>query len=338
LVGAVVVKNGEIIGEGWHTKFGNPHAEVEAIRNAGETSFKNTILYVNLEPCVHFGKTPPCADLIIEKGFSKVVIGMVDPNPLVSGKGVDKLRSVGIEVVTGILEDECRWLNRFFIKHIVKKQPYVMLKVAQSLDGCIATAGGQSQWITGEDSRRHTHQLRSEYDAVIVGRLTAELDKPRLDVRLVEGRNPKRIILDTQLILEIKSNDLPHDLLINTIIVCNEDMALSDKSKKLQELGVNILSNPLDKDNKIDLSVMLFDLYKKYNIGSIMVEGGAKIFSSFATAGLVDEMKLFIAPMLLGSGKHSFGDFRVDQIANAMKFKFRSIEWSGEDIYVTCTK
>ncbi|MEO8400117.1 MAG: bifunctional diaminohydroxyphosphoribosylaminopyrimidine deaminase/5-amino-6-(5-phosphoribosylamino)uracil reductase RibD, partial [Ignavibacteriaceae bacterium] len=201
LVGCVIIKNDRIIGAGYHQKFGESHAEINAINNSKE-NLEGSTLYINLEPCSHYGKTPPCVDKILEAKIKKVVIGTLDMNPLVSGNGVKKLKSVGIDVKVGVLENECINLNKFFFKFITKKTPYVTLKAAQTLDGKIADKSGESKWISSLSSRRFVHEFRSKYDAVLVGTKTIIKDNPSLTVRLIEGRNPKRIIIDTDLSLK----------------------------------------------------------------------------------------------------------------------------------------
>ena len=206
-VGAVIVKNGRIIGKGYHKKAGRAHAEINALKQAGIKA-KGAEMYITLEPCNHFGRTPPCTDVIIKAGIKKVFIGMKDPNPLVAGKGVRRLRSAGMDVEVGILEDECRGINEAYIKYITTKTPFVTLKLASTLDGKIATAAGESKWITGEDARRFAHRMRREADAVMVGIGTVLKDNPELTTRLVKGKDPIRIVVDSQLRIPVNAKVL----------------------------------------------------------------------------------------------------------------------------------
>ncbi|MDQ1266094.1 MAG: diaminohydroxyphosphoribosylaminopyrimidine deaminase, partial [Bacteroidota bacterium] len=252
-VGAVIVKNGKIISEGWHRQFGESHAEVDAIENSGMDNFEDCELFVNLEPCSYQGKTPPCADLIIDKKFSRVVIGTLDPNPLVSGKGIRKLEAADINVKIGVLENDCKWVNRYFFKHITTGLPYITAKAAQSLDGCIATSLGESKWISCDESRRRSHLLRSEIDAVLIGRTTASTDNPKLTVRNVSGRNQKRIILDSKLALPLDIDTLRDANRINTIICCKQDSAETRKAENLRLAGVHVLPIKADASGRIDI-------------------------------------------------------------------------------------
>ena len=310
LVGCIIVKNGEIIGKGYHKKFGEAHAEVNAINNAKKNGYSltNSTLYINLEPCSHFGKTPPCAELIIKEKISKVIIGIKDPNPEVNGKGIAKLRKAGIKVEYGILRKECEELNKFFIKNITKKIPYVTLKVAQSIDGKIALKNNKSKYITCENSLKLVHKLRSEYDAVLIGKNTALLDNPSLTVRLVKGRNPYRIVID-------KDSKLPQHLKIFT----DKD---SDRTI--------IINSPLKNKNipLINILKALHDL----NIASVLVEGGANIFSQFVEKNLFDDIYFIIAPKIIGDGISAFRDFKITTLSKTKNlFLYNSFK-SGVDL------
>ncbi len=337
-VGAVIVEDEKIIGEGWHKAFGNKHAEIEAIENSQRSNFENCTLFVTLEPCTHFGKTPPCTDTIIEKKFSKVVIGMIDPNPVVAGSGVQKLKDAGIEVISGVLESECKWMNRFFSKYIQSKIPYVILKVAQSLDGNIALKSGVSQWITCHESRKYSHYLRSEVDAVLVGKNTTLLDNPSLTVRDVKGRNPMKVVLDSYLTLPLDLKLFKSEERNKTIICCSTNASTSRKAEILKLAGIKILPIELYQNNKVTLEQILIDLAEQFKISSIVVEGGAEIFSSFLERNLVDEIQLFIAPMIIGSGIQSFKNLQVNKLDLAPKFDVKKIENSGTDIHIVLTK
>lgn len=335
-VGALIIKNGKIISEGWHRKFGDPHAEVMAIKNCNVHNFSDCTLVVNLEPCSHQGKTPPCADLLIEKKFKEVIIGIQDPNPLVAGRGITKLKKAGINVQVGILENECKWINRFFIKHITTKMPYVLMKVAQSFDGKISTSTGESQWITSFESRKYTHYLRNELDAVLIGKGTAIDDNPELSVRHIEGRNPIKVVLDTNLELNPKLKLFNNET--KTIICCSDELNKSEKSQQFTNLNVDILPCKTNQFSKIDLPYTLSKLSEKFNIASILIEGGSQIFSSFLNDGLIDELHLFIAPKVIGKGKSSFDSFSIDKLIDAPEFKIKETKLSGKDLHIIAIK
>lgn len=335
-VGALIIENGEMIAEGWHEEYGGPHAEVVAIKNAGRESFEGCTLYVNLEPCSHHGKTPPCADLIIEKKFSKVVVGMIDPNPEVSGTGIQKLEDAGIEVVLGVLEEECKWINRFFVKHICTGLPYVMLKFGQSIDGCIATDRGESKWITCEESRRRVHILRTEVDAVVIGKKTALSDNPHLTVRDIDGRNPKRIVFDTDLTLPLSLNVFKENTRDNTYICCNTKAISTRKADNLRLAGLNLVPVDVNEQGSLNIPSALY-AFTELGISSIMVEGGAGILSSFAKSKMIDEMHVFIAPMIIGNGIHSFRNHEIARLSESQHFKIRAVSKSGDDIHLIGT-
>lgn len=309
LVGAVVVKNGKVVGRGYHRRFGGPHAEVYALRHAGKKSRGGT-LYVNLEPCCHYGKTPPCTELIIHSGIKRVVLGMRDPNPLVDGKGIRILRSKGIKVDVGVLEAECRKLNEIFVKYVTTGLPFVSLKIAQTLDGKIADVEGRSQWITNEHSRTVVHELRTRYDAVLIGANTVKRDNPYLTVRLTKGRNPLRIVLDGGLTISPKSAVFSDKLRKRTILITSEK-SIADNASLLHQLlrkGVRIIALVRKKDNLLDIVTMLRILALE-NISSVLVEGGAKTFGQFVRAGLVDKYIIFVAPKAFGKGLSAYDYF-----------------------------
>jgi len=337
LVGAVVVKNNQIIAEGYHKAYGQEHAERDAINKCSASDLAGATLYVTLEPCSHFGKQPPCTDLIIHSGIKKVVIANSDPNPNVSGKGTDVLRQTGIEVIQGILENEAKFMNRFFFKHIVKRIPYIMLKAAQTLDGYIATTVGESKWISCEESRRRVHRLRHEFDAIMVGFGTAINDNPKLNVRDFAGRNPKRIILDSNMRLPEHWNVLADEIRENTILCISKEFEKTSKAMQIAHNGVNILALPYSEVG-FDLRTLFNKIYTDYNIGSVMVEGGAKVFSSLLKKDLVDEIQLFIAPKIFGNGIKTFSEFEISNIHDSKKFKISSNEISGDDIHIILTK
>lgn len=298
LVGAVIVKDGIILGEGYHEIYGGPHAEINALNNA-TGDVRGATMYVTLEPCSHFGKTPPCARAIIEKGISKVVIGMIDPNPVVAGKGISILRESGIEVHTGVLEEECKKLNEIFIKYITTKKPFVIIKSAMTLDGKIATATGDSKWITNESSRTKVHQIRQRVSGILVGIGTVLSDNPYLTTRLmdVEVSHPVRIILDTYARIPLSAHVLEDLDEIRTIIATTA-LASDDQLKQLKEKGAEILLLPI-KDEQVDLEALMIAL-GELDIDSVLIEGGSRVNYSALEAGVVDKVIFFIAPKIIG--------------------------------------
>jgi diaminohydroxyphosphoribosylaminopyrimidine deaminase / 5-amino-6-(5-phosphoribosylamino)uracil reductase len=309
LVGCIIVKNGKIIGKGYHKIFGKAHAEVNAINDAKRKkhNLENSTLFVNLEPCSHFGKTPPCTDLIIKEKINRVVIGIKDPNPKINGKGIKILKAAGIKVEYKISKNECEDLNKFFIKYVTKNIPYVTLKIAQSIDGKIALDNNKSKYITGKESLKFVHELRSKYDAVLIGKNTAILDNPSLTVRLVKGRNPYRIVID-------KDSELPKHLKIFTDK--NSDKTI-------------VINSPQNK--KISLINILKTLYE-LNISSVLVEGGANIFSQFVENNLFDDIYFVIAPKIIGDGISSFRDFKITTLSKSKNIFLQKSFLSGNDL------
>jgi diaminohydroxyphosphoribosylaminopyrimidine deaminase/5-amino-6-(5-phosphoribosylamino)uracil reductase len=295
MVGAVIIYDDKIIGEGFHHKYGEAHAEVNAINqvvskfdNSAEL-LKQSAIYVSLEPCAHYGKTPPCADLIIKHQIPKVVVGCRDPFDQVNGKGIDKLKVAGIEVITGVLEDECKWLNRRFFTRVQKQRPYIILKWAQTSDGFFAPNDNSQQWITGLEARKLVHQWRGEEDAVLVGKNTAAIDNPKLNVRFGNGKSPKRVVIDRKLELNNKLN-------------------LFDQS--VETLIFNEIKTDIDGKNKyialedFDRYVPQYILYQLYlqDIQSVIIEGGAFTLNAFIAAGLWDEARIFTGDINLKKG------------------------------------
>ena len=298
LVGAVVVKEGRIVAEGWHRQAGTPHAEVHALNMAGELA-KGATVYVSLEPCAHYGRTGPCAKALVEAGVSRVVIAMTDPNPKVAGKGIQILREAGVEVVTGVLKKEAYELNEVFLKWITTGKPFVALKTAMSLDGKIATAGGESQWITNEKSRYQGHHLRDIYDGILVGINTVLQDNPSLTTRLREyqGQNPVRIVLDSQARLPLASK-LATDGAARTIVAVSAQAPATRKAA-LEAAGLEVLVAGTDKGDVVELMNQLGAM----RITSILVEGGGRVNFSLLEAGLVDRVYAFVAPKLIGGSQ-----------------------------------
>jgi len=301
LVGAVIVKNNSIAGQGFHTKAGAPHAEIEALKQAGRAA-RGATLYVNIEPCCHYGKTPPCTEMIIQAGIAKVVIAMQDPNPLVAGNGIKQLQAAGIIVEQGFLRAQAAKLNEVFIKYITKKRPFVVLKTAISLDGKIATFTGESKWITGEKARKYAHALRSYYDAVLVGIGTVLKDNPLLSYRgsVENSSQPIRIVVDSSAKIPIECTLLKTTKNIRTIIAVTKN-AVASKLKKLTNAGVEVLLTESYSDR-----VNLDDLLNKLGsmgITSVLVEGGGELNASFIASHLVDKLLIFIAPKIIGGAQ-----------------------------------
>jgi diaminohydroxyphosphoribosylaminopyrimidine deaminase/5-amino-6-(5-phosphoribosylamino)uracil reductase len=331
LVGAVILKDGCILSTGYHQNYGNIHAEKAAINNCSDADLIGSDIVVNLEPCSHTGKQPPCSDLLIEKKIKSVVIGMSDPNPLVSGNGIMKLRQAGIDVTTSMLEEECKWLNRFFSKHISSGMPYVIAKAAISLNGCIAYEDGNSKWISSEESRSTVHQLRHETDAVMIGKHTALIDNPELTVRLITGRNPYRIVFDNNLELPLNLKLFNDDNKAKTIIICSEQSASKDKYKILTDSGVQtLIRKTSDK-----LEDTFRELYSRFSIGSILVEGGSILHNALLANNMIDEIQLFVAPKIIANGLASFmGNFTSKKAINENAFKVIANKMSGPDIHL----
>lgn len=335
MVGAVIVKDNKIISEGYHHKFGEIHAEVDAINNANEDVVGSTI-YVTLEPCCHHGKRPPCTDAIIKSGIKKVVIGSRDPNPLVSGKGVKILRDAGIEVIEDFLREKCDELNEVFFYHINNKRPYVVMKYGMTLDGKIATKTGESKWITSEESRLNVHKNRHKYMSIMVGINTVINDDPMLDCRIEGMKNPIRIICDTNLRIPIESKIVKTSKEVRTIIVTKT--VDDEKVKVLEEKGCIILRqerNKTDTEYSIDLNLLMDKLYE-LGIDSVYLEGGANINWSALESGIVNEIHTYISPKLFG-GKDSLsaiGGLGVEKIMDCKRVNFKDMRKLDEDILI----
>lgn len=326
LVGCIIVRNNKIIGHGYHKKFGANHAEVNAINDALKKCkiLKGSTLYVNLEPCSHFGKTPPCTDLIINHKFKRVVIGIKDPNPLVNGKGISRLRKAGIEVKTGILSQKCIELNEKFIVNVTQKRPYITIKVAQSIDGKIALNNFNSKWITDMYSRKFAHELRSLNDCILIGKNSVIQDNPELTVRHVKSvKQLVRILIDKDLKLTSKYKLLKNKPPLTIIFHSS-----SKKTPDLQYLKyIKIKSN-----NNI---IKMADISKQlYIMGyySLLIEGGAYVYSQIIKENLFDELNVIIAPKIIGNGISPFKDFKIDRIANAKELFLKDLTLLNKDI------
>lgn len=333
MVGAVVVKDGNIIGVGAHLRAGTEHAEVHALRMAGENAHGATV-YVTLEPCSHHGKTPPCCDLLIAKNVKRVVVAVLDSNPLVSGQGVKRLQEAGIDVTIGVLEKEAKELNCYFFHYMQAKRPFVTLKTAMSLDGKIATRTGESKWITGEEARADVHRYRHTHDAILVGVNTIITDNPHLTTRIVNGgKNPIRIVLDTHLRTPLSSHVITDGEAPTWLIVGND--VSKEKIAKFQSGMVSVLQM---KTNHIEINELL-DLLGEKNILSLFVEGGQTVHASFLEANCFQELITYISPKLIG-GKEAptcFGGNGFTQLEDALTLHIQSMEQIGDDIKVVAT-
>jgi len=333
LVGAVITKDGRIVAEGYHQRFGGPHAEVHAISRLKERNGDLT-LYVNLEPCCFTGKTPPCTDLILRTGIKKVVAAMEDPNPRVSGKGIAILRENGVDVTTGLLEEEARKLNETYSKYITTGLPFCTLKVAMTLDGRIATPGGQSQWISCEQSRKLVMELRHRYAAVMTGAGTVIRDNPRFTDRSEshEKKDPFRIILDS------RGRIPPEAWVFNAgdrkTILATTGEAPREHLARLEQKGVRVVVCP-EKDDHVDLAFLLQEMGRS-GIESILVEGGGTLNHSLLSEGLADKYLFFVAPILLGGieARPAFGGKGMERLEDAWKVSIENIKQPGRDIMI----
>lgn len=331
-VGAVVVKNDIIIGEGYHERFGGPHAEASALSKLSYKDSRGSKLYVNLEPCCYFGKTPPCTDLIIKSGVSNVIIGTTDPNIRVKGKGIENLKKSGISVRVGILEKECVAINEAYFKYIVHKKPFITLKIAQTLDGNIATDQGLSRWITGEVSRRFVQKMRKLNDAVIVGVNTVISDNPELTVRYLSGYGVRRFIMDSKLRISLDSQVLKN-VKLNPTTVATTDKANKQKIQILKDMSISVWILPENRYGNVAIKPLLIKMADQ-QICSVLVEGGRKVFTSFLKSGEVDRIYFLVASKLFGKGISVFGDLGVKSPGDAILLKDVSWKKIGMDMVV----
>ena len=361
MVGCVVVKDDVIISEGYHELYGGFHAERNALTN-NEADFNGATLYVTLEPCCHHGKTPPCTDIIIEKGISKVFVGILDPNPLVDRKGISILRDAGIEVVIGVLEDEIKELNKVFLKYIKTRHPYVLMKTAMTLDGKIASHTGDSKWITNGKSRQLVHKLRSEMMGVVVGIGTVIADDPMLNCRYesqqttdngqqdlstsveIHGRvfsvhkvhQPIRIIVDTKASISLDSQIVKTAKEYRTILAVSGQQSAISKLEMLKSFNVEILCCE-EKNGHVDINDLMIKL-GEMGIDSLLLEGGSTLNAAFLDAGCVDEIYAFIAPKIIGGqdSKSPVGGKGIDLMSDAIMLKDIKIEQFDNDILIKC--
>lgn len=333
LVGALIVKNGEIIAEGYHEILGGAHAEVAAFKNARQ-EVRGGTLYVNLEPCSHYGRTPPCAEAVIKAGIAKVVIAMEDPNPKVCGRGVKLLRDAGIETVVGVLEGDARKLNEIFIKYVTQQKPFVILKAAMTLDGKIASATGDSKWISGESSRQQVHLLRDRVAAIMVGVDTVLADNPALTARPVgkAGKDPVRIIVDSKGKIPIDSRVIK-DEAAGTILATTSAID-AEKEKLLREKGVRLMK--LDgPDGHVELEELLKQLYS-LELDSVLLEGGGGLNAAALSAGIVDKAMIFIAPKIIGgrAAKTPVEGEGIGMMRDALRLEEVSVSRFEDDLLI----
>ncbi|MBA3014984.1 MAG: bifunctional diaminohydroxyphosphoribosylaminopyrimidine deaminase/5-amino-6-(5-phosphoribosylamino)uracil reductase RibD [Proteobacteria bacterium] len=335
LVGAVIVKDGAVVATGYHRKAGTPHAEINAIAKALPELITGATLYVTLEPCSHYGRTPPCCEAVFQCGISRVVVGMTDPNPLVAGQGIRYLQDRGIEVVSGVLNEDCQRVNRHFCHWITSGKPWVIMKAGLSLDGRIAARSGHSGWITNEMSRRYVHQLRDRVDAILVGIGTALADNPSLTTRL-PGRNhrdPLRVVLDRDLRLVPEARMLAQQSTAQTLVCCGPK-ADPDRAAALEAAGAVVLPIGLGGDGLLNLHEVLFYLGRR-QITSVLVEGGSRVHCSFWSQGLVNQVNLFYGPLILGADGtpliSALGLDRVDQAPRLTSIHHRRF---GDDLMI----
>ncbi len=322
LVGAVLVKDGRVIGEGYHRAFGESHAEVDALAHASEP-VEGADLYVNLEPCAHFGKTPPCVDAIEQAGIRRVIVAMADPNPQVNGAGLDHLRTAGVEIVLGVEEEKARRLNEAYLKFVQTGLPFVTLKIAQTLDGKIADAAGDSKWITSEESRRRVHELRAHHDAIVVGANTIRKDDPELTAH-GHGSDPLRLVVTARAEFDCRFKVFAPDRRERTVL------CLPSATDGVSS-GTNWLIQ--GSSDKVDLRELLRTAAGN-GVASVLVEGGKTIFSQFLTERLADKVILVIAPRLLGGGIAAFESSPLRSISDTLNLEIHSVTTSGSDIWV----
>ncbi len=330
LVGAVIVKDEQIVGEGYHRNYGGPHAEVFALNNAGTDAFRSN-LYVNLEPCNHYGKTPPCVDRVIESGVSRVIISNQDPNSMVKGAGLKKLQEAGISIETNVLADDGEKLNEAYFKYVRTGKPFVILKWAQSLDGRIATRSFHSTWISNEKSRKKVHQLRKSVDAVLIGAGTVKRDDPQLTVRHVKGNQPWRIVVSRNMDFPFESKLFNDEFKNKTVVfTANTD---AKKINKFKKMGVNLefINNENERGSTFS---QILEWMSKKNLISLLVEGGKSIITSFIKTGLADKLMIFVAPKLIGEGIDAVGDLSIHTMMESTELKMVSYKRIGTDILI----
>jgi len=331
LVGCVIVKNAQIVGEGYHHKAGTPHAEVHALEAAGEQAREATA-YVTLEPCSHFGRTPPCAEALVRAGIKRVVVAMEDPNPLVSGRGIARLREVGIQVDVGLMLHEASLINEVFIKVMTTGLPFVVYKTAMTLDGKIATETGDSRWVSSEVSRQYVHQLRDRYDVILAGSETILQDNPALNCRLPNGQDPVRLIVDGKLRVAENAQVLTSSA-ESTCVIATTQAASSEKLKRLNRLiGVEVWQ--YDTPRHVPLEHLLRDLVRR-GWTSVLLEGGGGLAGTLIQDQLVDKIEFFIAPKLVGgNGPSPLSGLHIERMQEAISLQDLHIDMYSSDLHI----
>ncbi len=330
LVGAVIVKDGRIIGEGFHERYGEPHAERNALAHCTEDP-KGAVMYVTLEPCCHHGKNPPCTDAVIDAGIAKVFVGSNDPNPLVAGNGIAKLRAAGIDVVTEFCKEACDAINRIFFHYITTKTPYCIMKTAMTADGKTATWTGLSKWISNEESRRHVHEIRKRAAGIMVGIGTVLADDPMLNCRLEEPSHPVRIVCDTDLRIPLDCQLVRTAKEIPTYVAASRIDPV--KYRALQTAGVHVLVIPVSNDGHVDLRALMMKL-GEIGIDSILIEGGAALHEAALRSGIVQHVQVYVAPKIFGgvSAKTAVGGIGVSSPDEAYRLSRPEIRRFGDDV------
>lgn len=332
MVGAILVRGGKVVGTGYHRFAGADHAEIVALKQAGSRA-KGATLYLTLEPCSHYGRTPPCADALIKAGIKEVVAGMADPNPLVAGEGFTKLRRAGIKVRVGVHEKECRALLEAFAKFITRRLPFVTLKLAATLDGKIASSSGDSQWVSGAKARALVHRWRNEYDAVLIGGATARADNPQLTCRTESGRNPYRIVLDSRLRLALTSRLLRQKDPAKTIIATTRK-APPAKVRAIESLGAVVWRLPA-RGNHVAWQPLLKKL-AAMGVVSVLVEGGAAVAASALKEKIIDKVEFFYAPKIIGAdGRAMIDGLGLRKMAQALSLRELDVRRVGDDILLS---
>ena len=334
LVGCVIVRDGHVIGEGWHARYGCPHAERNALKSCTEDP-RGAVMYVTLEPCCHYGKNPPCTEAVISAGIARVVVGSDDPNPLVSGKGLQQLRSAGIEVTTGVCKAECDRLNRIFFHYITTGTPFCILKAAMTADGKTATRTGESRWITCEESRKHVHEIRKRAAAVMCGIGTVLADDPMLNCRTENPSHLVRVICDSRLRIQMTSR------LVQTAkeipVIAAACFPNPEKQAALEQAGVTVLMLP-EENGHVSLTALMRVL-GSMQIDSVLLEGGAELHEAALRAGIVQQVQIYIAPKIFGGkdAKPAVGGIGIAEAAAAYRLSSPEITRFGDDILLEYT-
>jgi diaminohydroxyphosphoribosylaminopyrimidine deaminase/5-amino-6-(5-phosphoribosylamino)uracil reductase len=325
-VGCVIVHGDEVVASGYHARHGEAHAEVNAL-SAFHGDPSAVTMYVTLEPCAHHGKQGPCTEAIIASGIRRIVVGMIDPYHEVAGRGIRRLRDAGCDVIIGVLEDECRWMNRWFAHHVTTGRSYVLGKIATSIDGAVTVPAESGRWITSPESRRVVHALRGELDAVMTGIGTVHADDPMLNVRDAEGRDPIRIVLDTHLRIPITSQIVRSAAEIPTIVICGVGYAATSEADALRSCGVDVLECPLDASGRLDLHEVLRRTGAR-GIASILLEAGPELTDAFLREGCMHELHVHMAPRIVANGPRWFSD------VPPRAFSVHSVHSVGPDVHI----